>query len=323
MTIMSFSCGKEQRMELKEIEYILAIQRYGGVTKASEALYITQSALSKFLKSTEKRLGSPLFSRIGNDMIPTNVGKRYLEYASKISSISEDWQNEYTDLMGEARGEMTVAIPYMRGTCIIPPVMARFGKKYPHVRINLLEESHSVEKMLYASRDVDFVICSNVESSADFVREELGREEIVLVVEKESPLRKNAVQKPGCRYPWLDMHFLAGRPLVLHPPDLTTGKIAESLLKIAGIEPEVLLWTRNSQTALNMAVSGTAACFSAESYVSTNHFSNPPFCFSVGAPKSETRLYAIYRKGKYLPIYARHFLEDVKEVMTEIGGRGN
>ena len=85
----------------KEIRYMLAIRRYGSITKAADSLFITQSALSKAVKNIERQLGSPLFSRIGNDLIPTHIGNRYMDYAEKICQICSDWNSECEDLLGE------------------------------------------------------------------------------------------------------------------------------------------------------------------------------------------------------------------------------
>ncbi|MFR2693376.1 MAG: LysR family transcriptional regulator [Enterocloster bolteae] len=135
----------------KEIRYMLAIRRYGSITKAADSLFITQSALSKAVKNIERQLGSPLFSRIGNDLIPTHIGNRYMDYAEKICQICSDWNSECEDLLGEEKGQLTIAVALMRGSCLLPDVLGRFYSRYPDVQINLLEESHSVEKQLMLS----------------------------------------------------------------------------------------------------------------------------------------------------------------------------
>ena len=58
-------------MELKEARYILAIARHKSISKAAEALFISQPSLSKYLKNLEQQLGTRLFDRIGNGYFPT------------------------------------------------------------------------------------------------------------------------------------------------------------------------------------------------------------------------------------------------------------
>lgn len=75
-------------MELKEARYILAIARHKSISKAAEALFISQPSLSKYLKNLEQQLGTRLFDRIGNGYFPTYVGERYLHYAEKSWSTA-------------------------------------------------------------------------------------------------------------------------------------------------------------------------------------------------------------------------------------------
>lgn len=77
-------------MELKEARYILAIARHKSISKAAEALFISQPSLSKYLKNLEQQLGTRLFDRIGNGYFPTYVGERYLHYAEKIVEYGLD-----------------------------------------------------------------------------------------------------------------------------------------------------------------------------------------------------------------------------------------
>ena len=52
-------------MDLKEQEYVVALAEYGSITRAAEALFISQPTLSIFLSRLENRLGTPLFDKIG------------------------------------------------------------------------------------------------------------------------------------------------------------------------------------------------------------------------------------------------------------------
>ena len=210
----------------KEIRYMLAIRRYGSITKAADSLFITQSALSKAVKNIERQLGSPLFSRIGNDLIPTHIGNRYMDYAEKICQICSDWNSECEDLLGEEKGQLTIAVALMRGSCLLPDVLGRFYSRYPDVQINLLEESHSVEKQLMLSPNVDFAIYNSTAADPAQTAEYLGQEEIVLVAAPGHPLAEKAMAREGFRYPWVDITYTEHEPYILHPRDQTTGRIS-------------------------------------------------------------------------------------------------
>ncbi|MGL6201579.1 MAG: LysR family transcriptional regulator [Lachnospiraceae bacterium] len=307
-------------MESKELNYLLHLYQHRNITKAADELYLTQPALSKFLKKTEEQIGSPLFSRIGGELVPTYIGVRYYEYLKQMSALQNAWKAECSDLLGYESGHLSIASPLMRSSCIIPDTLFRFYQKYPKVEISLYEESHSVEKHLLDSRMIDFVIYNDTTPHPTLVHKELGKEEIVLVMSAEHPLAERGVYREGCRHPWIDLSLLDGQPLVLHSLDQTTGKIVDRLMEISGITPQVLLRTRNSDVAIRLAATGTAMAFAPESYVKKIYFEKPPLCFSIGAPKTETTLYAIYHKDRYLPIYGEYFLQLVRQSMLPFHG---
>ena len=62
-------------MDLKQIEYIIAISEEHSITRAGEKLFITQSALNQQLQKLEKELGTPLFIRTRSDWQLTPAGQ--------------------------------------------------------------------------------------------------------------------------------------------------------------------------------------------------------------------------------------------------------
>ena len=71
-------------MDLKEQEYVVALAEYGSITRAAEALFISQPTLSIFLSRLENRLGTPLFDKIGRKLVPTVAGELYVRRAKEL-----------------------------------------------------------------------------------------------------------------------------------------------------------------------------------------------------------------------------------------------
>jgi len=306
-------------MDLKEINYLLTIQRCASITKAAEELFISQPALSKYLKGVESQVGAPLFSRIGKELVPTYIGSRYLAYAAQIAHMQSDWNTERRDLLGEEKGLLSLAMPPMRSACVIPHVLPKFYEKYPRVQVVIMEESHLVKKHWMSLRDeIDIVIYSDTSPQSALMHENLGEEEVVLIMSRDHPLAKRGEVRAGCRYPWFDLRLLRNEPFALNPADQTTGKVSEGLLDSAGFEPNVLLYTFNTEIPIQMAATGMVVAFAPETYVKKLDIDKRLQCFSVGAPKTTITLYALYEKGRYLPAYAKYFFGLVREQMASI-----
>lgn len=135
----------------------------------------------------------------------------------------------------------------------------------------------------------------------------------MLVLPREHPLAQCGVSRPGCSYPWMDLRLLAGEPFVLHYPEQTTGRIAQDLFDFYGIHPPVPFRTRNTQVCAALCQQGLGACFLPQRYLQTLYPQDPPLCFSVGEQGTFSRLTIAYRKGAYLPTYARAFIRICKD----------
>ena len=74
-------------MDLRQIQYIVAIAEENNITRAAEKLYITQSALNQQLLKLEKELGVQLFHRSRTDWHPTEAGEIYLRLHGKCCCL--------------------------------------------------------------------------------------------------------------------------------------------------------------------------------------------------------------------------------------------
>lgn len=100
--------GRE--MNVQELNYILCIARHQNLTEAAQELYLSQPTLSKYLQKLEREMNGKLFSRVDNRYVPTDLGRRYLEYARRMLELDRDWQKELQDLNACRQGELTLTI---------------------------------------------------------------------------------------------------------------------------------------------------------------------------------------------------------------------
>lgn len=89
----------------------------------------------------------------------------------------------------------------------------------------------------------------------------------------------------------------------------TTGKLVLEALDRAGVQPRVPVRSRNTETCVKLCMQGIGMCFTPETYMQNMEFSRKPVCFSVGEKGIFTTLSIAFRRGTYLPKYARDFIE--------------
>lgn len=144
-------------MELYQLKAVLAVARTGQLGRAGEQLHLTQSAISKQIKSLEDELGVLLFDRTPTGMTVTAAGRRLLPIAGRVV----DGAQEMAALAASLRGNITGVLRL--GTIIDPeslrlgPLLAALLKFYPHIDVTLAHGiSGSVLQML---RDAQVEAC--------------------------------------------------------------------------------------------------------------------------------------------------------------------
>lgn len=302
-------------MNLKELNYIQCIAKHRNITKAARELYVSQPTLSKHLQKLELELGCKLFSRVDNSYLPTYAGKRYLEYAGKMIAMNADWEKELKDINQCNEGELNVAFPLIRSSCMIPAIVPVFHQKYPNVQINCMEEPYAIQEKLLMEDQIDLAIFSEFEHHPKLTYESLGDEEILLVVPPCHPLAKSGEPNPTSNYPYIDLARFSDDNFILHFPQQTTGNMALELFHKHHIQPKISLRTRNTQTAVLLVMQGMGVCFAPETYIKNMYFEIPPVCFSLGNPGVYSTLSIAYPKGAYMPLYTQDFIRIVKNLM--------
>ena len=92
----------------KNKEYVLAILREGGFSKAAEKLYVSQPSLSATVRRIEEKLSTPIFDRATNPIALTEVGKEYVKSANEIERIERDMKQFVSDRVNFCTGEIKI-----------------------------------------------------------------------------------------------------------------------------------------------------------------------------------------------------------------------
>lgn len=149
-------------LEVRHLRLVAAIADAGGVTRAGERLFLTQSALSHQLKDIEQRLGSPLFLRAGRRMVLTPAGQRLLEAARGILAELERTEADIA-AKGNAGPSGLLRLTTECYTCYhwLPPVLANFRTAWPRVEVRLVPEATRRPLAALGAGEVDLAIVSH------------------------------------------------------------------------------------------------------------------------------------------------------------------
>jgi len=149
-------------LEVRHLKLVAAIADAGGVTRAGERLFLTQSALSHQLKDIEQRLGSRLFIRAGRRMVLTPAGQRLLDASRTILAELERTEAEIA-AAGNGGPTGLLRLTTECYTCYhwLPPVLGDFRKAWPRIEVRLVPEATRRPLAALAAGELDLAIMSH------------------------------------------------------------------------------------------------------------------------------------------------------------------
>lgn len=123
-------------MELRQLEYFLAVWDNGGFTRAAEAMHVTQPGVSSQIRSLERELGHRLLDRSGRTLRLTEVGEAVLPYARAALEAATGLRGAVDALTGLTRGRVSLGTVPSHAVDI-PELLAGFRKAHPGVEVTL------------------------------------------------------------------------------------------------------------------------------------------------------------------------------------------
>ena len=126
-------------MNLRTLRAFVEVVRQGGFSQAAQVVSLTQSTVSKAVKSLEDELGTPLFNRAGHKVELTAVGEIAYRHALVLLSERSDMLAEINELLDLKRGRLRIGLPPVGCGVLFAAMFATYRKRYPQVDIELIE----------------------------------------------------------------------------------------------------------------------------------------------------------------------------------------
>lgn len=128
-------------MEFKHIEYFVETSRHKSISKAAEALFISQQALSRCIANMEQELGVSLFNRSVKGITLTKDGKYFYDiFAPQVETFRQTLQDAVTHFESQP-----IRLPFCCAPlifrCLDPELLFDFQEAYPNITLEQLELS--------------------------------------------------------------------------------------------------------------------------------------------------------------------------------------
>ncbi|OLF38157.1 MULTISPECIES: LysR family transcriptional regulator [unclassified Psychrobacter] len=139
-------------ISIRQLTAFIKVADSGSFTRASDQMYLTQSAVSGLIKELETSLGIVLFDRTTRQLSLSVVGRHLLPQARRVLNEMHLFENEASSLMSLAQGQVRLAVSQFAASSM-PAVIAQFAKDYPDISVSLLD--CSAENVLQHIQDIE------------------------------------------------------------------------------------------------------------------------------------------------------------------------
>lgn len=214
-------------MDLKRLEYFKAIATYKNLTKASEALFISQPYLSAVLSRLEVHFGHKLFLREKKGLRLTKEGEALLYHANRVLSEMTSLEDKMAHF---EQGEVSQLRLSSENSIFIGSWLKAFIEKHREIAIyHSLATAKNQERALSEGK-LDFAITTRAFPSADYAQVFLARDRYVLLVPENHPMaEKKAIFLREAK----DALFLA------LPKSEHYTRLIDKIAPLAGFEPKI------------------------------------------------------------------------------------
>jgi len=232
-----------------QLEAFVEAARLGSVTRAAEALFVTQPALTARLNALEKTVGAPLLVRRRGGVRLTEAGRAFLPYAERALQAVTDGRHVLTELERGVVGHVSIGASPAVSTYALPSILKRFQETHPDVQV-AVRTGHSEEVAELVKRDEVAVGLSRALRDPDLEAFTLYEDELVLVVHPEHQFVTDVRTLE-----------LADEQFVLFDRASSYHELTSALFLEAGIVPRSVMELDNIDSAKKMVEQGLGVAF--------------------------------------------------------------
>jgi DNA-binding transcriptional LysR family regulator len=234
-------------MELRQLEYLVAVADEASFTRAAERVHVAQPGVSAQVRRLEAELGQPLLDRSGRTVRPTGAGAAVLPYARAALAAVAAARLAVDELAGLVRGHVAVGM-ITGGVAAVPEMLAGFHRRHPGVQMTLTEDGSDALLAAIRAGELDLALVGAATAPPAGVATQVVLDDaLVAAVALEHPLRSRAT---------ITLRALAGEALVCLPRGTGLRSALDRACAAAGLRPHVAFEASDPVMLADLAARG-------------------------------------------------------------------
>jgi LysR family hydrogen peroxide-inducible transcriptional activator len=292
---------------IKQLEYVVAVARYGSFRGAADALAISQPTLTAQIARVEKLLGISLFERTRSGAALTPAGRRVEEHARRVLGTLNDLLESADSARSGGAGVYRLGVAATLGPYVLPQILPDLHATYADLKLYVREEAPRQLEYGLEHGDYDLILTALPINSSQLDSEVLIREEVRLVMPGDHPLAAKTR---------IEAADLAGAQILTTEEGQAFSRQIEQVC--ARLGAEVLRdYQGSSLDALRvMVVMGMGLAFLPALYIESEIGDDSALAVRDVQGETIARLHALaWRPGSPARLFYRHLAEDMRGLL--------
>ncbi|NVO56285.1 LysR family transcriptional regulator [Rhodobacteraceae bacterium B1Z28] len=175
-------------MNIRDLEYVLAIAKHGQFSQAAIACNVSQPAMSNQIKKLEQELGADLFLRLNNEVRPTACGARIVEIAGRILNDAQKIRDTATEFRDPEAVPLNIGLTPTLAPYLTKYFSELFGAVFPRMRVTLIEDLPQNMLQMVEDHTLDMALVAKNNNGAALDFTSMWSEPLFLAVREGHPL---------------------------------------------------------------------------------------------------------------------------------------
>ncbi len=316
-------------MTSQQILYVKTLAEERSFSKAAAKLFVSQPALSQFIKHLEEQLGVILFDRSTTPFGITQAGEAFLRAANRIQTANDELNAELADMHNLRSGTLNIGTSPFCASCLLGRSLAEFRKNYPGIALRLTTGSLSMLTEQLQNGLIDFVI-----DTADFdvqtcTKSRLAPETYYLAVSHQSAFYEehkaasltvdDILNETDAFFEAeaISPHAVSSLDFITLSPTQTIHAITNELCKSSGASLHPVLYADQIETAFHWVLAGLGSTLIPDTLMKFGNYANHPAYFKLNSRLATQSITVAFKRNRYVSAAAKEYILLLKQLIGQ------
>ncbi|MCR5294898.1 MAG: LysR family transcriptional regulator [Lachnospiraceae bacterium] len=289
-------------MTIRHLKIFITVYQKESITKAAEALHMTQPTVTRAIQELEEHYARQLFERIHRKLYITEAGKRLYPQALHIAAALDQMEKDMTGW--DESGSLRIGAGTTLGCVLLPRVLSEFQKIHPLLTLRSIVTDKTHLQSMLLHNEIDFALIEGAPEEPSLKKVYIGKDRMILLLPKSHPLSiKDEIT----------IQDISEQPIIVSEEGSASRTFMENLFSIHGLRLTPVMESGSMPAILQAVQAGIGIALIPEKIVAL--FGKKDSLTERNLPYEllVRENHIVWHENKYISKSLREFIELVRE----------